>query len=265
MKTAQMVIAANAGEARLRDYDLREIDAPDPRGHFSLKYLARLQAAIKAVQGHVPAGGRVLEVGCAQANASLLLAEAGYLAVALDLMPDALTYARRKHEYGAYVGVCGSAEALPVRSGSFDAVLVGELLEHCARPGRILATLAQALCPGGVVVITTPNGGRMGAGDPTYSQVDPESVEGRQFGPGGEDHLFAFTLPELKGVVREAGLTVLQASRCGSSLHSDRLGLLKRLLPVGAIRGASAAACGLPGIGPLTALSLLVVARKGGG
>lgn len=265
MKRAQDLSPLSAGEARLRDYDLREVDAPDHRSHFRLKYMARLDAVLAAVRRHVPPGGRVLEVGCAQANASLLLAESGFRAAALDLMPEALTYARSKHECGDLGLICGSADALPIRAGCCDALLVGELLEHCAYPDCVLAGLSEALRPGGIAIITTPNGGRVGSAEATYSQVDRASAEQRQFGPGGEDHLFAFTLPELAQVIRSADLQVLSATRCGSMLHSDRLAGLKRLLPVPLIRCASAAACAIPVIGSLTALSLVVVARKGSG
>jgi 2-polyprenyl-3-methyl-5-hydroxy-6-metoxy-1,4-benzoquinol methylase len=258
------VAPASAEESRLRDFDLREIDALDPRSHFALKYLARLHSVLAAVRRHVPAGSQVLEVGCAQANASLLLAEEGYHTVALDLMPEALAYARRKRERGEFCVLCGSADTLPIRDGCLDAVLVGELLEHCARPADILRCLARALRPGGTAIITTPNGEWIGSVDRTYSSLTPDDTEARQFGRGGEDHLYTFTLGELLSVVREAGLRVAQTTRCSSVLHSDRLSALKRLMRASLILRLGSVACGLPGVGPATALTLVVVARKEG-
>jgi len=51
----------------------------------------------------------VLEVGCSQANASLLLAEQGYRCIGLDIRPEALGYASSKHTDGRFYPVSGSA------------------------------------------------------------------------------------------------------------------------------------------------------------
>jgi 2-polyprenyl-3-methyl-5-hydroxy-6-metoxy-1,4-benzoquinol methylase len=262
MKSARDVAPASDEEARLRDFDLREIDSEDPRSHFALKYRARLDCVLATIRRHVPAGGEVLEVGCAQANASLLLAEAGYHTVALDLMPGALSYGRRKHERGDLRVLCGSVDALPLRDGAFDAVLVGELLEHCARPAHVLGCVARVLRPRGALVITTPNGEWIGAVDRTYSAAGSGSMAARQYGRGGEDHLYTFTLRELVSVVREAGLVVERTMRCSSVLHSDRLSALKRLASPSAILRLGSLACAVPGLGRATALTLVVVARK---
>ena len=264
MKSAKDIQPANAEEGRLREFDLREIDAPDQRTHFALKYLGRLEPVLRAIRRYVAPGGLLLEVGSAQANASLLLAEEGYQTIALDLVPEALGYARKKHERGRFMTVCASAGAPPIGEGSCDGILVGELLEHCARPAEVLRALAGCLTDRGVIVITTPNGERWGSTEPTYSRVTPEDVEARQFGPGGEDHLFAFTLRELIGVAREAGLELLAAQWHATMLHSDKLMPIKRLLSPSQLRSVSRLICRLPVIGPKTALTLLVVAARRG-
>ena len=113
MKSARSLEPCDPAESRLRDYDLREIDAEDQRSHFALKYLDRLEAVRAAVRRHVTAPGLVAEIGCAQANLGLLLAEEGYAVVALDLMPQAVSYARRKHES------CSRVPAMPWSLASF--------------------------------------------------------------------------------------------------------------------------------------------------
>lgn len=264
MKRAQEITPANSEEERLRGFDLREIDAPDARSHFALKYVGRLEAVLAAVRRETPAGGVVLEAGCSQANASLLLAEAGFRAVALDLLPAALGYARKKCQGGRFWPLCGRLEALPLRPGACDAVYLGEVIEHCAHPVEAVRAVAQCLKPGGVMVVTTMNGEWAGSPDPTYSQVQGREVEARQHGRGGEDHLFAFTRRELLEVVQQAGLQVVRTELHATALHSDRVWALKRVLPAAWIRALSRVVCGLPLVGRLTALTLLVVARKEG-
>ena len=163
---------------RLRDFDLREIDAPDQRSHFALKYVGRLEAVLAALRKGLPPGGLVLEVGCAQGNSSLRLAEEGFRAVALDLLPQAVGYALKKRECGTLWGVCGSVEALPLRDACCDGIYVGELLEHCAEPAEMLQRAARCLKPGGVMVITTMNGEWFGSPDATYREA-----RGRVAGP----------------------------------------------------------------------------------
>ena len=83
MRNSLDLTAANEYEAWLQGFDAREIDASDARSMWSLRYCSRIASALAALR-HLPAGARVLEVGASQANTSLLAAEAGLLAVALD-------------------------------------------------------------------------------------------------------------------------------------------------------------------------------------
>lgn len=263
MRSARDLTPHNPEEERLRAFDLREIDAVDPRAHFALKYRARLRAVLSAAVRFVPAGGSILEVGCAQANASLLLAERGFTTIGLDLRPEALAYARRKHVHGRFHTVCANAEQAPFRPGSFDAAIVGELLEHCHQPARVLRSLAACLRPGGHVIITTPNGQRWASPDPTYDDTAGLPPQRSAGSFGGEHHLFAFTTQQLARVVAEAGLRPVQTRLVGSMLHSDRAALVKRRMPPQLIELLASAVCATPFLGPRTAMTIVMVASNG--
>ena len=265
MKHARAVEPACAHHRLLQTYDLREVDSDRPRDVFRLKYLARLQAVTGTVRQLVGPAGRVLEVGCSQANAGLLLAETGLTVLAVDLLPEALTYALAKYERGAFHAVSASAEALPVRDGAFDAAILGELLEHCADPAAIVAEAARTVRPGGFLVVTTPNGQYLRSRMPLYrpGRAD-EEWQLRQFGPEGADHLFAFTRESLLQVLRDAGLAVVRTEFLGSALFSRRCGGLKRLFsPVRLLRLAQLLNR-TPVLGRRLAPTLLAVAQKTG-
>lgn len=264
MKNARQLCPEGEYQRRLQQFDLREIDAADPHSVFHLKYLNRLRRVRGAIRRHCRPGARVLEIGCSQANASLLLAEAGYLTVALDLRIEALQYARSKYERGSFYPLVGSAEALPGAANSLDAVILGELLEHCAQPPAIVCQACFALKPGGILVITTPNGNYLGSKQPLYAPdlLSAEELQARQFGPAGEDHLFAFSREGLKNLLAGCGLQVLRCGYIGSVVYSDKLRVVKKLLPVRWLAVFSSMINKLPWLNRLLSYTLVVICRK---
>jgi ubiquinone/menaquinone biosynthesis C-methylase UbiE len=122
----------------------------------------RARDRIHWLTGH--AGGRVLDVGCSQGIASLVVARNGFEVVGVDVELDRLDYAAADRarepadvaERVRFVG--GSAFALPFGDDSFDTVLLGEILEHLDKPEAVLDEVARVLRPDGVVAITVPFG-----------------------------------------------------------------------------------------------------------
>jgi 2-polyprenyl-6-hydroxyphenyl methylase/3-demethylubiquinone-9 3-methyltransferase len=265
VRHARTLACTCAHHRLLQTYDLREIDSDDEHDVFHLKYVARLEAVVQAARRLAGPGGAVLEVGCSQANAGLLLAEAGLTVLAIDLLPEALTYALAKHARGAFRAVAASAEALPVRDSQFDCVLLGELLEHCAEPPKIIAEAARVLRPGGHLVVTTPNGQCHSCGVPLYRPgMSDEHLRARQFGAEGADHLFAFTRESLRQVLSEADLLPVHFSYLGGAVFSNRLGSLKRRLTPSRLQRLARLLNRLPSLGRRFAPTLLAVAEKTG-
>ena len=263
MKSAHNLEPSDPDQKLLRDYDLREIDAADPRSRFHRKYVARLRRIVQAVTAALPPGAIVLDVGCSQANASLLLAEQGYCPVGVDIRRGALQYALSKHERGWFRCVVGSAARLPFRAGQVDAVILGEMLEHCADPVRVLDECLRPLKPGGLLVVTTPNARYLGGHDTPYTPAQPASVElaQRQFLP--DTHVFVFTRAQLRRLLRRGGLEVLTCGYEGSLVYSDRLSLFKRFLAPAQLDSLSRLLNHLPVLNALLSYTLVAVARKG--
>ncbi len=124
----------------------------------------RARDRIDWLVGH--ATGDVLDVGCSQGIAALLVARArtdGQV-VGVDNEPDRLVYAsadraREPAEVAARVTfLAASGSALPFARERFDTVLLGEVLEHLEKPDEVLAEVGRVLRPGGVVAITVPFG-----------------------------------------------------------------------------------------------------------
>lgn len=107
-----------------------------------------------------PRGMRVLDVGTGRGLMLPALAAAGARVVALDLSLPMLVRARQSGLFtdrtGGHVAYCcGSAEALPLPNGVFDAVICAMVLHHAARPGRLVSELVRVLKPKGRLALTS--------------------------------------------------------------------------------------------------------------
>jgi 2-polyprenyl-3-methyl-5-hydroxy-6-metoxy-1,4-benzoquinol methylase len=113
---------------------------------------ARLAAALATV----PAGARILDVGCGLTDLAGRLP--GY--VGCDRNSVILGENRRRFPEIVFCDWDVSAVEPPeslVRAGPFDVVLMLALLEHLAEPARALRRGASLLGLGGRLVVTTPH------------------------------------------------------------------------------------------------------------
>ncbi|MCZ2806073.1 methyltransferase domain-containing protein [Modestobacter sp. VKM Ac-2983] len=120
----------------------------DPRGGFAmLQWIAASRA------GHVPpasAPGAVLvDLACGGGLMAPHVQRLGYRHVGVDIGLAGLEVARRH----AVSVVRGSVLEVPLADGCADVVTAGEILEHVADPGQVLAESARLLKPGGLLVI----------------------------------------------------------------------------------------------------------------
>jgi arsenite methyltransferase len=103
-------------------------------------------------------GWRVLDVACGRGpTARLLASELGADVTGVELSPESIAAARREAD-AAGLGdrvrfVEGDAEALPVASGAFDAVVCECALCLFSGKAQAIAEMRHALRPGGVVAI----------------------------------------------------------------------------------------------------------------
>src|SRR5688500_5823365 len=100
-------------EYPLYDHDVTEFHGTDERSHSRLFYFSRFDACVDAVSRLAPPGP-VADIGCAQGNMALFLAEQGRPVVAIDLRPTFLGYMRKKWESGSILAVAADASHLPL-------------------------------------------------------------------------------------------------------------------------------------------------------
>jgi 2-polyprenyl-6-hydroxyphenyl methylase/3-demethylubiquinone-9 3-methyltransferase len=103
------------------------------------------------------AGRTALDVGCGAGLLTEPLARLGAAATGLDAAPENVGAARAHAEAGglAIAYLAGGIEAVAGRR--FDLVVSMEVIEHVADTRAFAQGLADALAPGGLMVLSTPN------------------------------------------------------------------------------------------------------------
>ncbi len=187
---------------------------------------ARGFAVIETLSGYVgfePAGSRVLDIGCGDAGVLIALAERGAKCAGIELDRKSLRRAHlRAEEHGVQLDLReGVAEELPFPDGSFDLVLLDNVLEHVTDQRRTLAEIRRVLAQGGLLYMVTPKPLALYSlwNDPHYDLAGLvlmprrmqiwyfEKVRGA--GAGAYDVGTIPTRPRLRRLLHEAGFTSL--------------------------------------------------------
>jgi len=128
------------------------------------RHLVTYELAVRATRDHGSsrdrsvgaAGPRVLDAGCGEGyGAALLASSPGAQVVGLD--HDAATTLHVRAAYPGVAAVRGNLVGLPLLSASFDAAVSLQTVEHVWDQAAFAAECARVLCPGGLLVVSTPN------------------------------------------------------------------------------------------------------------
>lgn len=252
---------------QILSFDKIEIDNPDRYHPKRINYFDRLGKIISIIQKMFPNPSQIKigDFACAQSNLSLLLAELGYKVVAVDVNPIFVEYSKMKYEKGKIEWIVGNINELDFPASSLDMVVAGELIEHCAYPEEIIAKILNYVRPGGLLILTTPNGAKANTVLPTFEQVfnreERKIFERRQFRPGGEDHLFLFKLAEIAHVLPKETKIVEKGYLGGASII-NKLAPLLRFFSIRGIELAIGVLRKMPVINRMTFNNIYIVLRK---
>jgi len=146
-------------------------------------------------------GRRVLDAGAADGFLSALLTARGWRVTALERDPALAERARGKCEE---VVVADLAEAAPLLSGPFDAIVYGDVLEHLSDPLPALVALNRTVSERGLVIVSVPN--------VAHLWMRLQLLAGRfDYGDRGildRTHLRFFTRRTFRALLAQAGLDV---------------------------------------------------------
>ena len=108
-------------------------------------------------------GPRILNAGAGQGTFSELLTKRGFDVTSADSSPVAVAVLRERLDAHA---VDADVKALPFVDATFDAAVLGEVLEHIEDDVAALREIARVVKPGGAVALSVPaNPDRFGPSD----------------------------------------------------------------------------------------------------
>lgn len=108
-------------------------------------------------------GMRVLDLGCGTGYGAKILARQAALVVAADVDDFPLRYGEQTYPdekiQRIHIAPISNAHGLPFETGSFDAVVSFEVIEHVPveQMEAFFAEIARVLKPGGALILSTPN------------------------------------------------------------------------------------------------------------
>jgi len=156
-------------------------------------------------------------------------------------------------------------------NNNFDAVILGELIEHVAYPEELIKKTSACLKKNGIMVITTPNnhlfsGLLLDHHPKLFSNIDEKDrkeLSKRQFGPAGSDHLFVFDIKSLINVIKEQGLKVLDAGYVNSCFINQFTYPFLRICPKSMLHFFNNVTTKIPYFNKKLCLGLYAIAKNG--
>lgn len=170
-------------------------DAKRLTGIFDSIWRSRRQQKAAQILRGVPAGARVLDVGCERGELLNVLKGVGCRVAGTQLSQGAADYAREHFGIDVFVGELQDA---PFEAGSFDVILMINVLEHLPDPESYLRRVAELLEPGGMFWVEVPNTGSFTArlSGKRWLHHDPPH------------HYWGFTIPGLRTMLGRNGFDI---------------------------------------------------------
>ena len=143
-----------------------------------------------------PTKGRLLDVGCSVGQFMEIARERGWEPHGVDITDHFADRIRRRAGVSIRVG---DFLHVPCESASFDAVHMGDSIEHMLDPAAVIRKVCDILKPGGVGYVRAPDCGH----------IAPRLFGRRWIQIKPDEHLYYFNRRTMRRMLEAAGLTVL--------------------------------------------------------
>jgi 2-polyprenyl-3-methyl-5-hydroxy-6-metoxy-1,4-benzoquinol methylase/GT2 family glycosyltransferase len=203
MKYARDVVRS-VGEYHLHRLGMQRAAKYEIRPSYEVKG-SRLASHHQLAELVGPTPRRILDLGCGRGRLAEILAERGHQVVGVDVeAPASVSSAIAPHLRFEFVAG-DLARGLPAElEGSFDVILLADVLEHLPDPRAVLVAARQRLAPGGRLLVSLPNAVHWSV----RAQVAMGRFEYTNEGLLDRGHLRFFTRRSAAQMFEEVGLHV---------------------------------------------------------
>jgi SAM-dependent methyltransferase len=192
---------------------------------------ATARAALEQIERFTGGPGAIVDLGCWVGFLLAAARDRGWRTLGVEPSEFASRFARERNGLDVITGdLFGAA----VPAGQWDAVVLGDVIEHLPRPGDALDRIGALLRPGGVVYMALPDAGSRLAG-----------VMGARWWSVLPTHVQYFTRESMATLLRRHGYEPLVVRTAPKAFtvryYLDRIGGYSRPLADALVRGASMA------------------------
>ncbi len=221
-----IVVCTDCGLGRLEPLpDLQEVRSFYPDEYYGepgTKFQPQVERLVRWVgERHVsflssdlPAGARVLDVGCGRGVVLGALANRGFEVHGVEISKEATVGADPRAE----IRIAPKLSEAGYEAGYFDEVLIWHVLEHLHDPRGTLEEARRILRPGGRLVVAVPN----------FSSLQARWTGASWFHLDAPRHLYQFPLSALVRLVEDVGFAV--ESEHHFSLRQNPFGWIQSVL-----------------------------------
>jgi O-antigen biosynthesis protein len=154
----------------------------------------------------VGTGKRVLEVGCSTGYMSQLMKQRNCAVTGVEVDADAARCAANYCEEVHVLDLNSPEWLTRFSENRFEAILLGDVLEHLVDPARVLTQMREVLAPNGSLVISLPNIVHW----ETRLKVLLGQFNYQSSGTLDHTHLRFFTLKTARDLIESAGCRIVR-------------------------------------------------------
>jgi ubiquinone/menaquinone biosynthesis C-methylase UbiE len=127
----------------------------EPLVEFGVRLGAKMR--VESLVGDLPAGSKVLDIGCGRGVMLRALLDLGHEAYGVEIAAEAASGADPR----AQITIAPELSQAGYDDNTFDAVILWHVLEHLPHPEQTLAEIRRILRPGGRLILAVPNFGSL--------------------------------------------------------------------------------------------------------